>query len=177
MFQSTVRSDIGFGIVGELAFEGPMNAQPAILNSPDAANNVFGRAFTHLGPEGTVTAGGTGVFAGIMGCPKEHANRGTLAGGTLADSLVLPNGETAAFVQATPGIIVTLPAGAVDIGDQVIYATATGILDTQPPGTAPGAGNALIPGATVVRYEKSATAGLAVIALVGPMLGTATPTA
>ena len=152
-----------------------MNAQPAILNSADAANNVFGRAFTHLAAEGQVTAGGAGVFAGILANPKEHANRGTLAGGTLADSLVLPNGIIASFVQETPGIIVTLPAGDVNIGDQVIYATATGILDTQAPGTAPGAGNALIPGATVVRYEKSATAGLAVIALKGPMLGTAAP--
>lgn len=177
MFQSIVRSDIAAGVVGELAFEGPLNAQPAILNSADAANNVIGRAFTHLAAEGEVTAGGAGVFAGILAAPKSYASGGTAAGGTLAASMTLRNGEIGEFVQGTPGIYVALPAAAANIGDQVIYATATGILATQAPGTAPGAGNALIPGATVVRYEKGGTAGLAVIALNGPVLGTATPAA
>jgi len=175
MFPSTVAMDIAAGNVGELAFEGPLNAQPAILNSADAANNVVGRAFTHLAAEGQVTAGGAGVFAGILANPKAYASRGTVAGGTLAPTLTLANGETGEFVQMTPGIFVTLPAAAANIGDQVIYATATGILATQVPGTAPGAGNAIVPGATVVRYEKSGVAGLAVIALNGPALGTAVP--
>lgn len=175
MFPSTVAMDIAAGNVGELAFDGPLNAQTAILNSADAANNVVGRAFTHLAAEGQVTAGGAGVFAGILANPKAHASRGTVAGGTLAATLTLANGETGEFVQMTPGMFVALPAAAANIGDQVIYATATGILATQAPGTAPGAGNAIVPGATVVRYEKSGVAGLAVIALNGPALGTALP--
>lgn len=175
MFPNSIGMDIAAGVVGELAFDGPLNAQPAIINSADAANNVVGRAFTHTANEGEVTAGGVGVFAGILGLPKSYASRGTTAGGTLAATLALANGETGQFIQETPGIFVSLGATACNIGDQVIYATATGILATQPPGTAPGAGNALIPGATVVRYEKGATAGLAVIALRGPQLGTAVP--
>jgi hypothetical protein len=174
-FQTSVALDIGFGVIGELAFGSAYNAQTGILNSADASNNVIGRAFTHLATEGQMTAGGTGVFAGILAAPKTYASRGTTAGGTLAPTLTLANGEQGEFVQGTAGIIVTLGATACNVGDQVIYATATGILATQAPGTAPGAGNALIPGATVVRYEKGSTAGLAVIALNGPVLGTATP--
>jgi hypothetical protein len=171
MFPSSIAMDIAAGNVGELAFTGPLIAQPAILNSADAANNVVGRAFTHKATEGEVQAGGVGVFAGILANPKTYASRGTTAGGTLAPTLTLANGETAELVQGTAGIFVTVPANC-NVGDQVIFATATGVLATQAAGTAPGAGNALIPGATVVRYERTGGAGLAVIALPGPVLGT-----
>lgn len=175
MFQSTVASDIGFGVVGELAFDGPLNAQPGILNSADAANNVIGRAFTHLAAEGQMTAGGVGVFAGILANPKAYASRGTTVGGTLAPTLTLANGEEGEFVQETPGIIVTFGATAANIGDHVIYDTTTGVLATLAPGVAVPGGSLKIPGAVVVRYEKGATAGLAVIALNGPAAADAVP--
>ena len=55
-------------------------------------------------------AGGTGVFAGILANPKVYSNLGTVAGGTLAASLTLPNGVIAEFVEETAGLIVQLPA-------------------------------------------------------------------
>ncbi|HKO36331.1 MAG TPA: hypothetical protein VJV21_07605, partial [Pyrinomonadaceae bacterium] len=64
-FQSAVNFDQGAGIVGELAFEGPLRALALILNSADAADNVFGRAFCYVaGSEEQAEAGGTGAFAG-----------------------------------------------------------------------------------------------------------------
>jgi hypothetical protein len=179
MFQSTVNSDIAAGIVGELAFEGPLNGTPAILNSGDAANNVIGRAFCYISPSTapvglhakTVQAGGDGlVFCGILANPKVYANRGTTAGGTLAANLALPNGEIGEFVQHTPGIFVNF-AVAANVGDQVCYADATGVLVPLAPGAAVPASHTLIPGAVVVREPTAAPGGvgLAIIALNGPL--------
>lgn len=176
MFQATVNAEIAAGIVGELAFEGPLNGQPARIASADAANNVVGRAFTWAGAAntadtdlGAVQAGGTGVFAGILANPKVYANRGTTAGGTLAPNTILANGEIGEFVQNTPGIFVSLESAA-NVGDYVAYNDTTGVLTAVAPGVVPGAGLSIVPGATVVRYKKlAAPAGLAVIAIVGPL--------
>lgn len=126
--QSTVNLAQGFGVIGELFSAGPLRAQPAILDSGDAANNVVGRYFT-LTEEGKAEAGGTGPIAGILANPKEYPLTGT-AGQPLAPSLTLPNGLVGDFV--TMGeIIVAVPAAAA-ISDKVAYDTATGELSTVP---------------------------------------------
>lgn len=130
-FQSTVSLAQGFGVVGELAFDGPIRAHPYILNSDDAAYNVFARAFTIVS-QGVAKAGGTGVFAGLMVNPKEHASNGTAVGGSLAPTLTLRNAEIASML--TMGeVIVTLPAAA-NIGDLIAYDTTTGVLSAVAPG-------------------------------------------
>lgn len=171
-FQTAVNNNIGFGVVGELFLEGPLRAQPAVLNSGSAANNVVGRAFTVVddatGSFDTtadpqpleVAAGGTGVFAGILANPKVYANYGT-AGNTLGASLVLPNNAVVELVQETAGIIIAVPA-ACAIGDWVWFNTTTGILQTTAPGAAAPAGTARVPNGRITRYE-SAAAGLAVM--------------
>lgn len=179
MFQTAIGTDIAAGVVGELAFEGPLNATPGVLNSGDATLNVIGRAFTYVSPSAApvglhakaVQAGGAGaVFCGILANPKVYGNRGTSAGGTLAASMTLPNGEIGEFVQHTPGIYVTF-AVAANVGDQVAYTDATGVLVPLAPGVAPGAGQTLIRGAVVVREPTTAPGGvgLAIIALNGPV--------
>lgn len=156
-FQSSVSVDQGFGVVGEVAFDGPTRAQPYIIVSADAANNVVGRAFTSS--NGTVAAaGGTAVFAGILVHPKHYASYGTAAGGPLAPTLTLANNSPGEFL--TMGeIVVTLP-GAAAVGDPVKYNTTTGVLGTG----APGAGEAAVPNAKVSHYAVTG-AGLAVITL------------
>lgn len=130
MFQSTVQYDQGFGVVGELFLDGPLRAQPAILDSADAANNVIGRYFT-LDADGHAQAGGVGPIAGILANPKVYANLGTLNGGALAPSLVLPNNIVAEFVHMGQ-IIVALPAAA-NIGDLVTYNTTNGLIGSIAP--------------------------------------------
>lgn len=173
--QSTVPATIAGGVIGELFLDGPLRAQPVRLNSGDAANNVFGRAFTTVtgGSASFATAadpaplvaaaGGTGVFAGILANPKEHVLGGTTAGGTLAASLTLPNNTMATLVQETAGINVAL-AAAFAVGDWIWYNTTTGILESTAPGASAPAGTARVPFGRVVRYS-SATAGIAVIEL------------
>lgn len=174
-FQSTIANNIGFGVVGELFLDGPLRAQPGRLVGATPANNVIGRAFT-ISDDATATfdtsddpqpldvqAGGTGVFAGILANPKVYTTAGTLAGGSLADSLVLPNNTMVELVQECAGLIVSLP-GAFAIGDWIWYNTTTGALQSTAPGASAPAGTARVPNGRVTRYE-SAAAGLAVIEL------------
>lgn len=158
----------GFGIVGELFLAGPTNAQPGILDSADAADNVIGRAFTVTegaadGSAIKVEAGGTGIFAGILANPKVYASRGTQAGGPLAPTITLPNASVAEFVTMTAGIIVD--CGAANIGDQIEFSQVDGTLNAIAPSATKSANSTLINGATVVRYDVSS--GLSVISLGG----------
>lgn len=156
-FQSTVSLNQGFGVVGELVFDGPVRAAPFILDSTDAANNVVGRVFT-VKSEGVAQAGGSGVFAGILVNPKHYASYGTSAGGTLAPTLTLPNAATAEMLRM--GFIIVALPGAAAIGDALKYNTTTGVIGTG----APGAGEAAVPNAVVDRFTVSG-AGLAVVRL------------
>lgn len=162
-FPTTVRADIAVGFVGDLAFEGPLKAEPAVLDSADAADNVIGRAFTGTGTDGEARAGGTGYFVGILANKAEYTTAGTAAGGALAPTTTLRNGEVGDFVRQCAGIFVTL-ADAFAPGYYVIYNATTGVLNSIPQGTAVPGGWALVPGGSVVRYS-SASGGLAVIAL------------
>ncbi len=162
-FQTTVRADIGAGIVGDLAFEGPLVAQPGVLNSGSAANNVIGRAFTQTGTEGVFAAGGAGAFAGILANHAVYAGSGTSAGGSLAATTTLRNGEIGEFVKETCGIFVNLNA-AFNVGYYVVYSITTGELGAVPTGADVPVGYVILPGAFVERYS-SAAAGLAVISI------------
>lgn len=125
-FQNTVRADIRSGVIGEIAFDGPTRVVSAMLDSgAGAANNVIGRAFCYASAENnTVSAGGdAGIFAGILIQPKSHALRGTAAGGTLADSLTVPDGVAGEFMQMGE-IFVGLSEP--DVGVATISVTAGG---------------------------------------------------
>lgn len=164
-FQQTVNTDLGFGVIGEIAFDGPTRALSARVVSGDAANNVVGRAFFYTDDSDgdIVEAGGAALtFAGILANPKTYALNGTAAGGPLAASLALPNNAQGELLFMGE-IIVALPAAA-NIGDVVYSTDATGVLTTTAPGAAAPAASTLVPNATVSRYAIGA-AGLAVIKL------------
>lgn len=153
------------GIPGELAFEGPLRAAPYLLNSANAAANIFGRALTVVS-EGVAQAGGAGVFAGILANPKAGVSYGTAAGGPLAANAAVPNGTIVEAVDM--GFMFVTISAASAIGNIVFYNTTTGanagLLTTAAPGTTPPTDTALVPNAKVVRYTPTG-AGLAVIQL------------
>jgi hypothetical protein len=157
-FQTTVNQLQGFGVIGDVYDDGPIRSEPFIINSPDAANNVMGRAFT-VTSEQHARAGGTGVFAGFLINPKEQTTSGTSAGGTLAPTETIPN-NTVAELLNMGSMVVSLPAAAA-IGDLVLYDTTTGALSTIAPGATYPAGT-LFAHAVVDRWTVSG-AGLAVI--------------
>lgn len=139
-FQSSVNVYNALGIVGELAFDGPIRAGAYNLNSSGAAN-VVGYAYTITsgadpepsggsGNAGTARVGGTGVFAGILINPKEYALRG-VTGSPLGASLTLPDYSIGDLL--TMGeVFVNLP-GPASIGDLVTYNTSTGALNSIAP--------------------------------------------
>lgn len=168
-FQSAVNARIGAGIPGELAYEGPLRATPAVAVTADPVNNVFGRAFTITTVPTTsieeglrVSAGGTGVFLGILSNPKEHVT----ASEGWDYEFSLPNGVVASFVDM--GMLFVKLTNAAQPGQGVAFDNATGELSAIAAGTAPAAGSTVIHGAQVIRYAGSTTApfdGLAVIQL------------
>ena len=81
-FQSTVALNQGFGVVGEVVFEGPLRATPGVLKGT-AANIVVGRAFSIDPADGQYTPGGSFGFGGILSNPKALQSVGTTANGPL----------------------------------------------------------------------------------------------
>ncbi len=163
-FQSAVNQFQGLGVPGEMFDNSPRVARSYILNSADAAYNVFGRGFS-ITSQGIANAGntaGTQIFAGILGNPKGSASYGS-ASGTLAPSLVLPDYAQGELV--TEGsMIVLLPANAA-LGDLVCYDNITGILTTIAPGANLAVGTSFA-FATVTYYTVVfATSPYAVITL------------
>lgn len=144
MSQQFVNFISGLGIPGELYDDGPVRCEPFILSSPNTAvnPNIFGYAFTiNPATENQVQIGnplGTGVFAGYLVTPKNHALRGA-SGNPLAPTLQLPNGFNASILNM--GCIVVAfptpaPASAIQIGYRVIYDNITGALDAIAPSAA-----------------------------------------
>lgn len=157
--QTTVNMNQGFGVVGEVVFEGPLRAQPGTVKGATAANIVVGRAFTIDSADGKFQPGGTGAFGGILANPKSLATSGPSTG-ALDPTLVVPANTEAQFV--TMGEILVYLTNAAAIGAGVYFVQADGTLGA---GTA-GAGQTQIANAAVKRYANAA-AGLAVISLTG----------
>lgn len=146
-FQTAIKTVQGFGVVGELSHEGPLRAQPGVVESPDPLNNVIGRAFTRVVATGRFEAGkpsgATQPFVGIFCNPKVYALNGTAAGGSLAGSLQVPNGTVGEFLEM--GHVIIQVPGPCAIGDQVAFTDATGVLVTHAPAAAPAAGTTDLP--------------------------------
>ncbi len=159
-FQSTVNIDQVTGIVGEIIFSGPHRANTGILSSTAASNNVIGRAFRHIaGNDSDVTADAAGVFAGILANPKVYSTAGPTTG-ALDPTLSLPNETQVELL--TMGIIIVQLSTAGNIGDNVYYADATGILAA---GTVAPANHTQVPNALVTNRNVDASPGLAIITL------------
>lgn len=139
-------------ILGTLAFDGPQRAVALILDSTDADNNVFGRAFTYK-DENTAEAGGAGVFAGIMTNPHAYA----------IDQTTAKNGTSGEFLHMGEVFVLLTDSTTPAIGDKVYFVPATGELTTT------AADNTEIKGAVVSRHTPVAETGghLAVVSLTG----------
>lgn len=158
-FQSTVNINLGFGIVGELIANVPHRTDSLTL---DANGGSVGNFFTKSNSTGVATQGGTiasgVVAAGFLVNPKVYASPGASTG-TLDPTLTVAGNAQGEFL--VEGDIVVSLAGSANIGDQVQYATATGVLSAVAPGASASASNALIAGAVV--KTPTAAAGLVAI--------------
>jgi len=132
-FQQTVAANMSAGVVGELFKGSVWRCQPGVIDSVGTTNlNEVGRVFTqtlntdnHCGVGGAIAEGTP--FYGILCNPKEYVNLGTVAGGTLAPSLALPQYAKGSFCKNTNGIFVPFQQAGL-IGDFVDFDTTTGLL-------------------------------------------------
>lgn len=159
-----IPNDMISGIVGEVAFDGPTRAMGVVLDSADASNNIFGRAFTYNDTAvESIQAGGSGVFAGILIHPKAYAIDGlSMANGAQAEALFM--GE----VYATINNITSA-----DIGTLVYYSQATGELSLQSTGENPQIVGGTI--STSISTFKTITAGTLKLSLDGGAVNTTSP--
>ena len=170
-FQSAVNIWSAAGVVGELAFDGPMRAAPYNLFS-NGVPNLVGNAYTVTSggsPEpvgnsaiaGTAQVGGTGYFAGILICPKDYASYGTTGtNGPLAPTMVLPD-YSIGQLAITGEFWVNLP-GPANIGDLVTYDPLTGNLNSIAPTTKFTASIAATAGGDVMTVSAVSAGQLAV---------------
>lgn len=161
-FQSTVRQEQAFGVIGEVIFDGPQRARPANIKDTPAVDNTIGNAFTYeAGVDDSVQIGsaGAGAFAGILVNPKSYSNPGT-AGDTLAATLNLPSNTNAEFLTMGTIVVNLTVVGTGQVGEGIFYVDATGALGS---GTA-GEGQTQIANAKIDRKNVSGP-GLAVITL------------
>ena len=142
-FQKSVNVYNALGVVGSLAFSGPIRASGANIYSNGTPNN-FGYAYTWssagspdpagAAPNGqTAQVGGTGIFAGILINPKENVLNGTTGN---------PLGATLALADYSVGDLLTMGycfvnlPGPANPGDLVTYDPLTGALNSIPPAVA-----------------------------------------
>src|SRR5580698_7234370 len=141
-FQSTVNIWSALGVVGDMAFDSPLRAEPYNLFS-NGTPNIIGNAFTvssGANPEpsgnsavaGNATVGGTGVFAGILINSKDYASYGTTSG-ALNPTITLPD-YSIGFLADMGYFFVNLP-GPANVGDLVTYDPLTGNLNSITPTT------------------------------------------
>ena len=136
-FQTAINIYPALGVVGDLAYDGPIRATPYNLYSAGTANKV-GNAFTNTtggnpnrllnSPNAGVAAvGGTGVFAGILVNSKEYVNYG-VTGDTLGATLALPDYSVGSLL--TMGEVVVSLDNQPNVGDLVTYNPANGDLSS-----------------------------------------------
>ena len=176
-FPATVRTDIASGFPGDLALDGPTYATPVVLaDNGTPANLVIGRVMSidkvsadpQIAVPGRIGSGY--ALPGILVSRGQQASYGTAAGGSLAQTMVLPAGAVAEVLHGCAGVFVTiaLNAGFGRPGNLVIFHTTTGVLDGLTPGTALPANHEVLLGATFVR-DLASPEGLAIISLTGPL--------
>lgn len=105
------------GVIGSLAYHGPIRAMSKILKSTSEIDNKFGNAFC-LNEDGTAGAGGEGVFLGILTNPHAYAIDSTNAkNGTTGE--LLHFGEL--FVRLVPSVLTGITAAVPIVGSKVFY--------------------------------------------------------
>jgi hypothetical protein len=163
MFQQTTPRYLAQGQVGEwAASDSPYRAAQARAVVSDPVVNKIGYAYTENG-DGTVACGGTGAFLGIGMIPKEYASKGQ-ALDPLAPTFEVPDGTTMTI--GTDGAIFVYVDDDWEIGDQVLFAQATGAIAGLARGNAViPVGYTLIPHATIDYQNVDASDLIAIIRL------------
>lgn len=133
-FQTTVNLTQGFGVQGEIIYDGPIRSAPWQLISTPQANVIGATAYTATSGQtadgqtsGIAQAGGSGAFVGILANPKVYTN----TNGSFTATLTLADDTIAELV--TMGQMLVKLTTAANPGDLVQYDNTTGALSSIPP--------------------------------------------
>jgi hypothetical protein len=152
-FQRVVNRNFTVGFPGEIVREGPTRGTTGRFDastnpsSPRNGGNRVGRVFGYKGElpvSGSTQAalvptfevgGAVGAYAGIFAHPKHHVLQGTVSGGPLAPSLVVPDGTEGEVLNMVTGLVVeifnhTKATLNIKAGDTLAYVT-TATTDVQ----------------------------------------------
>jgi hypothetical protein len=132
VFPQTVTADLAFGVVGELAFDGPCRSQPARINHGTAADIVVGRWFTLARTARRPAAARR--HRRRVHVPEEPSQPRHLCGGALAPTMTVPTGTIGEFCYM--GAVVVPWHDAVAIGQAAWYDTTTGVIGAGAPAPA-----------------------------------------
>lgn len=177
-FPATVRTDIASGFPGDLALDGPTYATPVVVTLAlgPATDLVIGRVFSieatsdpQTAVPGRPSAGY--VTPGVLVSRGQQASYGTAAGGSLANTMVLPANAVAELLHGCAGVFVEMATPETCYpGNLVIFHTGTGVVDSLAPGNSLPADHEVLGGAVVIRSRAAQDdGGLAIIALTGPL--------
>lgn len=163
-FQREVRRQLAAGVVGEIAFDGPLRVQNGL---PETGKSVeIGKFYTKNPTTGRYVLGGTiaetgaSIFGGIACFPKEFASFGNLADGPLGPTLTLPEGSPGSFLEMGMVWLYAPAETPVQAGMKLVYDTTTGAIKPVAANAVPGGTEAVIPNAVVYRVPNQAmTAG------------------
>lgn len=153
-FQSTVRYDQAGGVPGEFMNVGPTRAEPGIAKGVVTVGRVVSEdpaapGFWQIG----LIAGA--LRFGVVTTPKQYAARGTVAGGTLAPTMDLP--DASEIEVCTMGHIWVSATNASSVPGWVVqFANATGIISAKAAGPA-DSGNTLLPNTKVAPLPGATT--------------------
>ena len=127
-----------------------------------AANNIFGRVFTHIATEDNQAKAGGAIadgFAGFLMSPKQNVTSGDPTG-ALEPTLTLRNNENGELLDMMIGIVNS--GTAVNIGDDVFYDPIVANATAGQVGVSGGVFTAQVPNAKFVRQNTSGP-GLAIV--------------
>jgi hypothetical protein len=166
--QSTVNVLLNLGVVGDIVLDEPSRIEPVTLATAGALGQFFTKAnATGLASLGGTLAAGSVVFGGIAVNPKIEPLFGSSNVSPLTPNLNLQINSQVSLL--TFGSCVIFVPNAWNIGDNVQFATATGVISTYSPSGAPGGGNLQIPNALMTRFASNVAGGaLGIVRLTNP---------
>lgn len=158
MFQSVVNVDLNLGVPGDICLDEPSRIEVSTLAVAGALALFYTKANNTglVSPGGALTPGSI-VYGGVAVLSKIEPLFGSSAFNPLNPNLNIAANEQAAML--TFGSCILNIPNAWNVGDNLQYNTATGVISTYSPSGAPSGGNAQIPGAVMTRFGNPAAGG------------------
>jgi len=163
-FQSSVNINLGFGVPGEIKFDGPERVEVGVVNSGGLQPNICGYGYTRDAVTGIYTVGGQ---IGNGACSVTGSIAGTTLTVTAVGSGTVTNGLVLSGTSVTAGTVVLrqLTGAAGGIGTYLVDRSSTAASTT-----ITGTGSGEVFGGIMVNPKRYASVGTSVGGTLAPTL-------